>query len=294
MTGAELALPDSTQYDAGMIAHYLAPARRSPATVRIYSAAIAEFTAFTGCPLSRVNVDSLGDWLSWLKSRNLGASAMEQRVSVIRGLLRQAHDAFPDLYRVNVGALQSFKPPRRGETGCPRVLSREQVQALIFGEPEGRNRLMLLTLYGLGLRVSELCAMTWQDFGADGSELRVLGKGNKLRTVAVPVWLWNLLDLNAPGAELKQGRVWNLSRQRAWVIVKRAAKGAGLENISPHWLRHACASHLLESGATLAEVGAVLGHSRASTTAIYLHATRGRVVAEALKITEKETPVKVT
>lgn len=287
MSQSELAvLPDSSATDAVMVQHFLAPARRSEATVRAYTAVISEFQDYIGhIPLNRVNVEVLGSWLNWIIGRNLGHSALEQRVAVIRGLLSQCHAAFPALYQVNVSALQSFRPPRHAETGVPRVLSREQVVSLILGEQDARCRVMLAFLYATGLRISELLAAKWEDFVWEDARgdavgrwtLPVLGKGQKWRTVDVPDWLWEMLE---PG----EGRIFPISRQRAWVIVKRSAKRAGLNSVSPHWLRHACGSHALEAGATAVEVQQLLGHSNLSTTSRYLHATRGRVVAEALKM----------
>lgn len=290
--GAELAaLPDSSSQDDTQVALYLSPRRRSAATIRAYAPIVEEFRQFCGVPLSRIGVGELNRWLQLLNERGIGPAGQAQRISVVRGLLKQCHDSFPALYPVNVGALDAFLPPRRAKGETLRVLTREQVVSLILGQQDKRTGLMLACLYGLGLRVSELCALDWKDFEWLGGRkcwaVRVLGKGQKWRTVPVPGWLYDMLE---PG----EGRLFNISRQRAWELVKRAAKRAGISDVSPHWFRHACASHLLESGATEVEVRDLLGHASISTLNIYLHNTRGRVVAEGLNPGGKETDVKVT
>ncbi len=147
-----------------------------------------------------------------------------------------------------------------------------------------RNRVVLLLLYASGLRVSELCQLTWKDLKPRGEsgQVTVLGKGSKTRTVLLPESVWNeimqLRGSKSAGDAVFCSRMGDdkgrhLDRTQVYRIVAAAAKRAGIEaKVSPHWLRHAHASHSLEHGAPIHLVQATLGHSDITTTSRYLHA----------------------
>ena len=156
----------------------------------------------------------------------------------------------------------------------------------LIGLPTGddalayRDRAILRLLYAGGLRVSELCALTWKDLTSrhQSGQVTVFGKGGKTRTVLLPYGVWQeLCQLRGDRGSQEpvfpsQQRGGHLDRTQVYRIVKAAAKRAGLEgNVSPHWLRHAHASHSLERGAPLHLVQETLGHSSVATTERYLH-----------------------
>lgn len=162
-----------------------------------------------------------------------------------------------------------------------RILTESDVLTAIALEASPRNKLILKTLYYGGLRASELVGLNWSDLtpNGDSGQLTVFGKGGKTRSVKLPRKLYRELTayrgvtpLNFPifGSATTGDR---LTRFGIIKIVKAAGQKAGLpEQFSPHWLRHAHASHSIDRGAPLSTIQATLGHSSVSTTSRYLHA----------------------
>jgi len=184
------------------------------------------------------------------------------------------------------------KLPRR----LPKNLSEAQVEALLAApNPETtlglRDRAMLETLYATGLRVSELVGLTLAQVSLDMGVVRVLGKGSKERLVPLGeesiVWLKRYLATGRPAlvGEGKSAAVFvtarrgPLTRQAFWALLKRLGMKAGIPatSISPHVLRHAFATHLLNHGADLRVVQLLLGHADITTTTIYTHVARERL-----------------
>ena len=187
--------------------------------------------------------------------------------------------------------VRSPRPPRR----LPRSLAEPQVEALL-GAPDTaqvlgvRDRAWLELLYASGLRVSELAGLSALSVFLDEGFLKVLGKGGKERLIpfgeGAEHWLraWLVLrpSLQPAGSALFIGRRGEpLSRQQFWRLIKAYAGKAGLprERVSPHVLRHAFATHLLDHGADLRAVQAMLGHADISTTQIYTHVHQARLRA---------------
>jgi len=189
--------------------------------------------------------------------------------------------------------VRSPKLPRR----LPKNLSEKQVESLIAAPDTEdalglRDRAMLETLYATGLRVSELVGLKLAQLGLDAGVLRVLGKGSKERLVPLGeealLWLKRYLaeirpalagEGKASDAVFLTARRQPMSRQAFWQLVKRHALGAGIDpgSLSPHTLRHAFATHLLNHGADLRVVQMLLGHADISTTQIYTHIARERL-----------------
>lgn len=163
-----------------------------------------------------------------------------------------------------------------------RIVGETEIALLIRAAPTKRDRLLIQVGYAGGLRVSELVTLTWSDAVLRGDEpvqLSVIGKGNKLRHVLLPLVVSRSLisgrgdaPSSAPLFPSRKGGAPLLPRAVNRMI-KLAAEAAGVNpDISAHWLRHAHASHSLSRGATLAEVKDTLGHSNVATTSAYLHA----------------------
>lgn len=192
-----------------------------------------------------------------------------------------------------VALIEAPKP----EQPLPRSLSEAQVEALLLApdikQPLGlRDRAMLEMLYATGLRVSELIGLQFSQVSIDPGVVRVVGKGNKERLVPLGEeaidWLQNYManaraDLMARhppcNALFVTNRGRGMSRQAFWYLLKRYALQAGInpEILSPHTLRHAFATHLLNHGADLRVVQMLLGHSDISTTQIYTHVAQQRL-----------------
>ena len=176
----------------------------------------------------------------------------------------------------------------------PGVISGQQVEALLQAPAVNtavgmRDRAMLEVLYACGLRVSELIGLQLTSINLRQGVVRVIGKGGKERLVpmgeAAMHWLGRYLNearqelLRAPAAVLfpsRRGRT--MTRQTFWYAIKRYAILAGISsNVSPHTLRHAFATHLVDNGADLRAVQMMLGHSDLSTTQIYTHVAQKRL-----------------
>jgi integrase/recombinase XerD len=177
----------------------------------------------------------------------------------------------------------------------PKTLTEAEVDALLAApptdDPRGqRDRTMLEVLYATGLRVTELVTLAPQSVSLVQGVVRVVGKGDKERLVPLGEEAVDWLDryLAAARPEILQGRVCGylfptsrsccMTRQGFWLLIKRYALEAGISKpLSPHTLRHAFATHLLNHGADLRVVQMLLGHSDLSTTQIYTHVARERL-----------------
>ena len=189
--------------------------------------------------------------------------------------------------------LESPKLPR----SLPKSLSEAEVEQLLdapdVGTAQGlRDRAMLETLYASGLRVSELVGLKSVQVSLDMNVVRVLGKGSKERLTPLgeeaAAWIARyqrearpeILAGRKSDALFVTARAAPMTRQSFWAIVKRLAARAGIRRpISPHTLRHAFATHLINHGADLRVVQLLLGHADISTTQIYTHVARERLKA---------------
>jgi len=177
----------------------------------------------------------------------------------------------------------------------PKSLSEDEVDALLgspdLSKPLGmRDQAMLETLYATGLRVSELVELKMVELNLSVGVVRIIGKGNKERLVPLgeesSQSLQNYLSQARPSL-LKQkvsdavfvtARGSAMSRQAFWYLIKKYAKKSGIQQtLSPHTLRHAFATHLLNHGADLRSIQMLLGHADLSTTQIYTHVARERL-----------------
>jgi integrase/recombinase XerD len=187
--------------------------------------------------------------------------------------------------------LELIETPKIGRK-LPDTLSVSEIDALIsaidLSKEEGeRNRAMLEMLYSCGLRVSELVNLKISDLFFDEGFIKVSGKGNKQRFVPIndqSVKYINFYFINRNKIEVIKGhedflflnrRGKQLTRAMVFTIIKRLAVEIGLKKtISPHTLRHSFATHLLENGADLRAIQAMLGHESITTTEIYVHLDR--------------------
>jgi integrase/recombinase XerD len=225
----------------------------------------------------------LVDYLASLQARGLGPRTLGRQLAAIRGLYRFARAA--GHRRDDPAALlESPRLPRR----LPRALSRADAAALVDGAaaetPRGlRDRALLELLYGAGLRASEAVGLRPGDLDLHGQFLICEGKGSRQRLVplggaarrALAAYLERgrpvLLRRGDPGRLFLNHHGRALSRQGLWTLVRSHARRAGLRRAFPHALRHSFASHLLEGGADLRSVQALLGHADIGTTEVYTH-----------------------
>lgn len=232
------------------------------------------------------------DFLRYLAERYKGGASprsVARWLSGVRGFYRYLVRE----NRLDVDPTEHLKHPKLGRA-LPESLSQQEVEALLHApdvkDAVGlRDRAMLELLYASGLRISELVGLAAVNVNFRQGLVRVTGKGGKERLVpmgeAAQNWLSRFLeegrDKLAPGGcsvmfPSNRGRM--MTRQTFWYAIKRYAARAGIEkSISPHTLRHAFATHLVNNGADLRAVQMMLGHSDLSTTQIYTHVARERL-----------------
>ncbi len=276
---------DQVWLQDGLSANTLASYRRDLAAWGVWLAGLGKDFAQAG----RAEVEA---FLAAQFAARAKVSSINRRLSSIRRFYRLqvqqgAQKADPTL------RVRSPKLPRR----LPKNLSERQVEALLAAPEVGdalglRDRAMLETLYATGLRVSELVGLKLAQLGLDTGVLRVLGKGSKERLVPLGeealAWLRKYLEEvrrqmagtgKASDAVFLTARGQAMTRQAFWQLVKRHALRASIDpaSLSPHTLRHAFATHLLNHGADLRVVQLLLGHADISTTQIYTHVARERL-----------------
>lgn len=265
--------------DDGMVALWLGN-YRSPATKRGYGRDVAQFRAMVGKPLRDVVLRDIHQFEAGLQV--LASVTIARRLSAVKSLFSFAHRL--GYLPFDVGA--AVKLPAVKDTLAERILTEEQVLRMLHLVRKPRDAAMVRLVYSAGLRVSEVCGLHWRDCierDNDQGQINVFGKGGKTRPVLIPspVWL-RVIAQRKRGAgpdhpvfvSRKDGG--SLTPRQVARIVKVAAERAGLSAaVSPHWLRHAHASHALDRGAPVHVVQSTLGHASLTTTTRYTHARPG-------------------
>jgi integrase/recombinase XerD len=239
--------------------------------------------------LLQADNDALIEFMVQRKSAGVSDKSSARWLSTLRGFYR--YMIFNQ--RLVDDPTQKLEHPKLGRS-LPSSLSPAQVEALLAAPDVTnalglRDRTMLEVLYASGLRITELVTLELANVNQRQGVVRVIGKGNKERLVPTGEnaldWLSRYLRdarlslLPAGGSVLfpsRLGRV--MTRQTFWHAIKKYALQAGIQkNISPHTLRHAFATHLVDNGADLRAVQMMLGHSDLSTTQIYTHVAQQRL-----------------
>jgi integrase/recombinase XerC len=253
--------------------------------------------------LQRLGLESLDDvdlgavrsWLANQQVRGHSRATLQRRAAAVRTFFSWAHET-GRVSRDPAATLRSpavvrLLPPTLERAEAQQMLTQALARAADAGGPVGlRDVAMLEVLYATGIRVSELCGLDVGDLDRDRRVLRVLGKGNKERTVPAGAPAWRSLD-----SWLSRGRpelvgpeaaaavfVGERGRRIDPRVVRRVVHSAlrlvdGAPDLGPHGLRHAMATHLLEGGADLRSVQEMLGHASLATTQIYTHVSGDRL-----------------
>jgi len=240
--------------------------------------------------LINANRDTIVKYLSELEAREISARSRARFLSSLRRfyayLLREK--------KIEVDPVALIDSPKLGRS-LPKTLTEEDVESLLDAPNIStllglRDRVLLEVLYATGLRVSELVGLQLTEINLQQGVLRVTGKGNKERLVPLGEEAINWLEkyISNTRSDLLKGQVTDalfvttrgaaMTRQAFWYLIKRYAVQAEITStISPHTLRHAFATHLLNHGADLRVVQMLLGHSDLSTTQIYTHVAQARL-----------------
>lgn len=298
MDSAPLPQPLDTAM-AGFGRYLLAERARSPHTLRAYLADIRSLLEFAAQQdgvqsLPDLELGTLRRWLGAQSDAGMARSTLARRAATARSFMSWA--VREELLETDP-ALR-LKAPQREKT-LPGVLQQQQttrmMESLDVAADEGapmalRDRAMAEILYATGMRVGELAGMDVDDLDPDRRTLRVVGKGDKERTIpygvpaahALDDWLRRgrpLLSTGFSGPALFLGARGNRVDQRqVRTVVKNALEALGdTAATGPHALRHSAATHLLDGGADLRAVQEILGHSSLSTTQIYTHVSVDRL-----------------
>jgi integrase/recombinase XerD len=281
LAGAVEAFLSCARIEKGLSAH----------TIAAYSFDLKDFLDF--CARASlpwpVTAEHLRAYLDQMQQARLSPRTSARRLSTLRQFFR-----FLLLEgKISEDPSALLTAPKTWRT-LPKYLTADQVEALLAApddSPRGRrDRAMLETLYATGLRVSELVSLRLTDVNLDLGFVRVTGKGGKQRLVPLGSKAQEALRdyLSAPRPQLLKGRASPhlfvtargaaMTRQAFWMLLRRYGRQAGIfQKLSPHVLRHSFATHLLEGGAGLRSVQAMLGHADISTTEIYTHVMRTRL-----------------
>lgn len=261
----------------------------SAQTVRAYSKDVEQFLDFAeqaGCDsLQDIRYPTIRRYLSALHDRRLARSSIQRKTSALRSFF--AHSVRRGVIGVTP---MEMVAPQKSERKLPKVLAVELVRQLLGlpeDSPQGRrDRAVLELLYAAGLRVGELCSLTWDRIDLGRGVVRVMGKGSKERVVplhqtavqALARYREDRVDVRAEQPVFRQPGGRSLSEDGVRRLVARYVRklGAG-KGISPHTIRHCFATHLLEGGADLRSVQELLGHAELTSTQIYTHVSRGRI-----------------
>ncbi len=283
----------------GLLSRLAGEKGRSANTVAAYRrdlVAYVDFLRRRGLSLPEVTEDVVGEYVGFLRASAKAPASVARALVSVRAVHR-----FMEEQGEAAGNPAVEVGPVPVPAGAPQVLSEQEVAsrlASVVGDDAAarRDRAILEVLYGCGLRVSELVGLSLADLDLDAGVLRAFGKGAKERVVpvgrlaceALAAWLgpggrreleperWARRgDAEAVFLNARGGR---LSRQGAWGIVRQYGDGVGLgDRLSPHVLRHSCATHMLDHGADIRVVQELLGHASISTTQVYTRVSSTRL-----------------
>jgi site-specific recombinase XerD len=251
---------------------------KSPCTQRAYVSDLRRFDTFVGRPLAGVTLGDLQEFADALEGSGLAPSSQARTLASVKSLLSFASRI--GYTQFNIGA--ALRLPAAECKLAERIVTQETLWRIIHMEPSARNKLLLRMMYVTAARVSEVATLEWRNLSEreKGGQASLYGKGRKTRSVLIPANIWADLQASHNGAApddpvFVSRKHQALTTSAIWRICKLAGKRAGVEGFSPHWLRHAGASHSLDGGAPISVVQAALGHSSMATTGRYLHAKPG-------------------
>jgi integrase/recombinase XerD len=259
---------------------------KSANTKASYLNDIEQFKSVVSKPLREVNLEDFQSWDQHLEEK-YARSTRKRKLASVKSLFSFGHKIGYFLFNIGGG----IKTPKLRQHLSERILSEIEIHRILALEDDLRNRSLLRLLYSSGARVSEVVSLRWRSLQArpqaDAGQVTLFGKGDKTRVVLLSPTTWDELqnlrstdqkdDFGSPSDPVFRSQQGGpLSRQQIWRIVKRAAKRSGIDTnerpVSPHWFRHAHASHALDRGAPTHLVKETLGHESLQTTSRYAQA----------------------
>ena len=263
----------------------------SPRTLKAYRDALAEFRSENATPWKKCTANDFRDHLFTIMKRGQARSYVRLQFSALRTFYRFLVDR-KNLRRDPVRELQLPKIDKK----LPLVLTRQQIEELLAAPAQvAKNRAapawmplrdiaIMELFYSSGLRLSELAALDVSHFDPYTESVRVFGKGRRERICPVGLPALEAISRYRAAANVHSGPLFinkmrkRMSTRSIWLVLKRYLRHTSIPiSISPHKLRHSFATHLLDRGADLRSVQALLGHASLSTTQIYTHVTTERL-----------------
>jgi len=257
-----------------------------------YRCDVTQFFKFAKVSLKEVTMQHCWDWINHLQSKGVKASTQTRKINVLKSLITFGFRV--GYLPINVGAAVQLK--HEIDDLSSRILSEEEVRDILKNVRSFRDYVLLKIFYATGARVSELVQLRWKHVipreNNKRGQVTLHGKGKKIRVVLVPPPVWDELMKLKSDSKFSGGddpvfaslKGTALTRSSMYLIVRAAAQDAGLnKNVSPHWLRHAHASHALDQGAPIHLVKETLGHASLATTTKYTHARPSESSSDYLK-----------
>lgn len=280
--------------DATIIGSWLYDNDKSLKTQLIYKKLVAQF--FQTFPQMTLKTTTTAHIAAFLKTKD----HLEVRSrNLIKSVLSSLFQFCEDIQYIPHNPARALKRTKTPESFTDKILEPDEIDQMLLKEESWRNRLIIKVLYFTGVRVSELCEMRLKHFiqRGDGEiQVTVLGKGNKVRSILLPLDLWDEVKEFSSKEYLgpkeaddfifrsQKKPFTRLDPSSVFDIVKAAAKKAGLtKEPSPHWFRHSSATHAVENGAPIHVVQASLGHSSIQTTGKYLNQRPKESISQYLK-----------
>jgi integrase/recombinase XerD len=292
----EVTLPDIAAVDVRFLTTWLHG--KAEKTQQAYAADIHKFYSIVQKSLQSVTLEDVQNFINNLS--DLKPSSKGRVIAAIKSAL--SFGLKTGYLAVNVGS--AVKLPKFEDTLAERIMSEQQTARMFALENNPRNHAILVLLYRAALRAEELCNLTWAKLQArdQAGQVSVFGKGRKTRHVLIDQSTWEeVMSLKTPEAK-PDDYVFHSRQEKSRVdetcdrgrldestihrIVRSAADRAGVApgRVSPHWMRHAHATHSLENGAPITLVQATLGHADIKTTAKYTHVRPNASSGQYLKV----------
>jgi len=242
---------------------------RPASTVKVYrpvAESLLEFLA-PDC----LQMATVADLVRWAESLEGKPNTLSRKVSTVKSLLSYAHKTGYTVFNVGAALLRPKTPNMLHE----RIVDETTIHDMMTAASEGRDKTMVRFLYASGARNSELCKLRWKDIR--GRRVTLQGKGSKNRTTLLPQSIIDELLALRPETAADSDSVFLTTKGNAmspwacWYIIKQISEVVS-QGLTPHWFRHAHASHTLDNGAPIHLVQRSLGHENVATTSRYLHA----------------------
>src|SRR6266496_5409884 len=287
-------MPAPAEHDATFLAMWLHG--KAEPTQRAYVADIGKLYAHSGKSLRTLTLEDFQHFIDRLAP--LKPATRARAIACVKSAL--SFGVKTGYLTFNVGAV--VKLPKLENTLAERIMSEQQIARMFALENNPRNHAILILLYRAGLRAEELCNLTWSKLQerSPGGQVAVFGKGKKTRFVLLDQATWDEVRNLHTAFERPESYVFQSRQERSRKekngrrmdesmihrIVRQAADRAGVASgkVSPHWMRHAHATHSLEHGAPITLVQDTLGHEDIKTTAKYTHVRPNASSGQYLKV----------